>query len=90
MSFCSMNRPQGQGVLPRLEFNKKRVHVLKDYFLACQRAIPIDIKRRKNRLLKFCYAPVTSASLPRVSFFFSFFWGGWVNEPHPCQYRQES
>jgi hypothetical protein len=34
--------------------------------------VGIDIERRKNRLLKFCYVPATSASLPRVSFFFSF------------------
>ncbi len=32
----------------------------------------IDIKSLQNRLLKVCYVPPTSASLPRVSFFFSF------------------
>ncbi len=32
----------------------------------------IDIESLQNRLLKFCYVPATSASLPRVSFFFSF------------------
>jgi hypothetical protein len=32
----------------------------------------IDIESLKNRLLKVCYVPATSASLPRVSFFFSF------------------
>jgi hypothetical protein len=31
-----------------------------------------DIKSLQNRLLKVCYVPATSASLPRVSFFFSF------------------
>ncbi len=33
---------------------------------------PIDIESLQNRLLKVCYVPATSASLPRVSFFFSF------------------
>ncbi len=33
----------------------------------------IDIESLQNRLLKVCYVPATSASLPRVSFFFSFF-----------------
>ncbi len=33
----------------------------------------IDIKSLQNSLLKVCYVPATSASLPRVSFFFSFF-----------------
>ena len=33
----------------------------------------IDIESLQNRLLKVCYEPATSASLPRVSFFFSFF-----------------
>jgi hypothetical protein len=33
----------------------------------------IDIKSLQNRLLKVCYVPATSASLPRVSLFFSFF-----------------
>jgi hypothetical protein len=33
----------------------------------------IDIKSLQNRLLKVCYVPATSASLLRVSFFFSFF-----------------
>ncbi len=32
----------------------------------------IDIKSLQNRLLKVCYVPATSASLPRVSLFFSF------------------
>ncbi len=32
----------------------------------------IDIESLQNRLLKVCYVPATSASLPRVSFFFSF------------------
>jgi hypothetical protein len=31
-----------------------------------------DIESLQNRLLKVCYVPVTSAGLPRVSFFFSF------------------
>jgi hypothetical protein len=33
----------------------------------------IDIESLQNRLLKVCYVTVTSASLPRVSFFFLFF-----------------
>jgi cysteinyl-tRNA synthetase len=33
----------------------------------------IDIKSLQNRLLKVCYVPATSTSLPRVSFFFSLF-----------------
>ncbi len=32
----------------------------------------IYIKSLKNRLLKVCYVPATSAGLPRVSIFFSF------------------
>ncbi len=32
----------------------------------------IDIESLQNRLLKVCYVPATSASLPRVSFIFSF------------------
>jgi len=32
----------------------------------------IDIESIQNRLLKVCYVPATRASLPRVSFFFSF------------------
>ncbi len=32
----------------------------------------IDIESLQNRLLKVCYVPATSASLPRVSFYFSF------------------
>ncbi len=32
----------------------------------------IDIESLQNRLLKVCYVPATSASLTRVSFFFSF------------------
>jgi hypothetical protein len=32
----------------------------------------IDIESLQNRLLKVCYVPASSASLPRVSFFFSF------------------
>ncbi len=35
-------------------------------------AVTIDIESLKNRLLKGCYVPATSACLPRVSFFFSF------------------
>ncbi len=30
----------------------------------------IDIERRKNRLLKFCYVPATSAAHSRLFFFF--------------------
>jgi hypothetical protein len=33
---------------------------------------PIDIECLQNRLFKICCVPVTSASPPRVSFFFSF------------------
>ncbi len=33
----------------------------------------IDIESLRNRLLKICYVPATSAGLPRVTFFFSFF-----------------
>ncbi len=33
---------------------------------------PIDIESLQNRLLKVCYVPSPSASLPRISFFFSF------------------
>ncbi len=29
----------------------------------------IDIERRKNRLLKFCYVPATSAAHSRLLFF---------------------
>jgi hypothetical protein len=32
----------------------------------------IDMESLQNRLLKVCYVPATSASLPRVTFFFSF------------------
>ncbi len=32
----------------------------------------IDIKRRKNRLLKFCYVPATSAAHNRPLFFLFF------------------
>ena len=32
----------------------------------------IDIESLQNKLLKVCYVPATSSSLPRVSFFFSF------------------
>jgi hypothetical protein len=32
----------------------------------------IDIKSLQNRLLRVCNVPATSASLPRISFFFSF------------------
>jgi hypothetical protein len=35
--------------------------------LACP--LSIDIKRRKNRLLKFCYVPATSAAHNRLLFF---------------------
>ncbi len=31
---------------------------------------PIDIERRKNRLLKFCYVPATSVAHNRLLFFF--------------------
>ncbi len=42
-------------------------------FFRCQWCFgTIDIKSLQNRLLKVCYVPATSASLPRVSFFFSF------------------
>jgi hypothetical protein len=34
--------------------------------------IAIDIESLQNRLLKVCYVPAISASLPRVSFFFFF------------------
>jgi len=34
--------------------------------------VSIDIESLQNRLLKVCYVPATSASLPRLSFFFSF------------------
>jgi hypothetical protein len=33
----------------------------------------IDIESLQNRLLKVCYVPATSASLPRVSFFILFY-----------------
>ena len=42
-------------------WNKTQIYIL-----------PIDIESLQNRLLKVCYVPATSASLPRVSFFFSF------------------
>jgi hypothetical protein len=32
----------------------------------------MDMESLQNRLLKVCYVPATSVSLPRVSFFFSF------------------
>ncbi len=35
--------------------------------------VTIDIKSLQNRLLKVCCVPATSAGLPRVSFFNSFF-----------------
>ncbi len=35
---------------------------------------PIDIKRRKNRLLKFCYVPATSAAHNRLLFFLFLLW----------------
>jgi len=35
--------------------------------------LSIDMESLQNRLLKVCYVPATSAGLPRVSFFFSFF-----------------
>jgi hypothetical protein len=41
------------------------IHVLCD--------VAIDIEGLQNRLLKVCYVPATSASLPRLSFFSSFF-----------------
>jgi hypothetical protein len=34
----------------------------------CTEPSPIDIKRRKNRLLKFCYLPATSAAHNRLLF----------------------
>jgi hypothetical protein len=34
--------------------------------------ITIGIKRRKNRLLKFCYVPTTSAAHNRLLFFLFF------------------
>jgi hypothetical protein len=39
----------------------------------------IDIESLQNRLLKVCYVPATSAGLPRVSFFFSFFIAAAIN-----------
>jgi hypothetical protein len=39
--------------------------------LLCYLSWIIDIESLQNRLLKVCYVPATSASLPRVSFFFS-------------------
>ncbi len=33
----------------------------------------IDIESLQNRFLKVCYVPGTSAGIPRVSYFFSFF-----------------
>jgi hypothetical protein len=41
-------------------------------YLATLGSMTIDIDSLQNRLLKVCYVPATSASLPRVSFFFSF------------------
>ncbi len=40
--------------------------------VAGDKGISIDIESLQNRLLKVCYVPATSASLPRVNFFFSF------------------
>jgi hypothetical protein len=34
------------------------------------RVLSIDIERRKNRLLKFCYVPATSAAHNRLLFFY--------------------
>jgi hypothetical protein len=50
------------------------VHGINHRQLLCFKfwAWPIDIKSLQNRLLKDCHVPATSASLPRVSFFFSF------------------
>ncbi len=39
----------------------------------------IDIESLQNRLLKVCYVPASSAGLPRVSFFFSFFVAAAIN-----------
>ncbi len=35
-------------------------------------SLSIDIESLQNRLLKVCHVPATSASLPKVSFFFFF------------------
>jgi hypothetical protein len=44
-----------------------------NFFLFAKQTNPnIDIESLQNRLLKVCYVPATSASRPRVSFFFSF------------------
>ncbi len=43
-----------------------------DYIHLHPSLIGIDIKSLQNRLLKVCYVPATRASLPKVSFFFSF------------------
>jgi hypothetical protein len=62
--FSIMKGTKQQFVTPKFNIFKQVV------------VVGIDIKRRKNRLLKFCYVPATSASLPRVSkllLFFSFF-----------------
>ena len=40
--------------------------------LATAKVMPIDIESLQNRLLKVYYVPATSASLSKVSFFFSF------------------
>jgi hypothetical protein len=47
-----------------------RICHLQHYFLIL--ANTIDIENLQNRLLKVCYVPATSTSLPMVSFFFSF------------------
>ncbi len=44
--------------------------VFKQLFTFLKCAVPIDIGRRKNRLLKFCYVPATSAAHKRLLFFF--------------------
>ncbi len=43
----------------------------------------IDIERRKNRLLKFCYVPATSAAHNRLLFFFYS-----TNEPNKAGLKQ--
>ncbi len=42
------------------------------FFFYSETPVVVDIKSLQNRLLKVCYVPATRASLPRVSFFFSF------------------
>ncbi len=47
-----------------------RKHQFPRHFLGCIQVI--DIESLQNRLLKVCYVPTASASIPRVSFFFYF------------------